>query len=54
MESFLLITNNQKDKDLSVTRSVQDYLVNKKHKKVKSFVPESRDYDISKEHLDGG
>ena len=53
MESFLLITNNQKDKDLSVTRSVQDYLVNKKHKKVKSFVPESRDYDISKEHLDG-
>lgn len=51
MNSFLLITNNQKDKDLSVTNKVCDYLTREKGKKVKTFVPESRDYDISEEHL---
>lgn len=51
MNSFLLITNNQKDKDLSVTNKVCDYLIQTKGKKVKSFVPENRDYDISEEHL---
>lgn len=53
MNSFLLITNNQKDKDLSVTNSVCDYLMKEKGKQVKTFVPESRDYDISEEHLTG-
>ncbi len=51
MNSFLLITNNQKDKDLSVTNKVCGYLTGEKGKKVKTFVPESRDYDISEEHL---
>lgn len=51
MNSFLLITNNQKDKDMSVTNSVCDYLTKEKGKQVKTFVPDSRDYDISEEHL---
>lgn len=51
MNSFLVITNNQKDKDLSVTSSVCDYLIKEKGKKVKSFVPENRDYEIPAEHL---
>lgn len=51
MKSFLLITNNQKDKDLSVTGRVCDYLMVEKGKKVKSFVPESRDYEIPEEYL---
>lgn len=53
MKSFLIITNNQKDKDLSVTHSVCEYLLKEKGKQVKSFVPENRDYEIPKEHLDG-
>ena len=51
MKSFLLITNNQKDKDLSVTGRICDYLVKEKGKKVISFVPESRDYEIPEEYL---
>lgn len=51
MKSFLLITNNQKDKELSVTERVCDYLVNEKSKQVKTFVPESRDYEIPEKYL---
>lgn len=51
MESFLLITNNQKDKDLSVTNSVCNYLTEKKCKKVKTYVPANRDYEIPEEYL---
>ncbi|MBO5342552.1 MAG: NAD(+)/NADH kinase [Lachnospiraceae bacterium] len=53
MESFLLITNNQKDKDLSVTNSICDYLIGKKGKAVKTYIPENRDYDISADKLEG-
>ncbi len=53
MESFLLITNNQKDKDLSVTNSICDYLIKEKNKKVITYVPENRDYDISADKLMG-
>ncbi len=53
MKSFLVITNNQKDKDLSVTDRVCDYLIKEKGKQVKSFVPENRDYEIPEEHLEG-
>lgn len=51
MKSFLVITNNQKDKDLSVTGRVCDYLIKEKGKLVRSFVPESRDYEIPEEYL---
>lgn len=53
MKSFLLITNNQKDKDLLVTDSVCNYLIKEKGKQVKTFVPENREYEISEEHLAG-
>jgi len=51
MKSFLVITNNQKDKDLSVTRQVCDYLIKEKDKKVTNFVPENRDYEMPDEVL---
>ncbi len=53
MKSFLLITNNQKDKDMSVTDSVCNYLIKEKGKQVKTFVPVNREYEISKEQLAG-
>ena len=51
MKSFLVITNNQKDKDLSVTDSVCKYLTGEKGKNVKTYVPESREYEIPEDKL---
>ncbi|MBQ7766979.1 MAG: NAD(+)/NADH kinase [Lachnospiraceae bacterium] len=51
MKSFLVITNNQKDKDLSVTNSVCKYLIENKGKSVKTYVPESREYEIPEDKL---
>lgn len=53
MDSFLVITNKQKDKELALTNRVCDYLTQQKGKKVTVFIPESRDYDITKEQMEG-
>lgn len=51
MESFVLITNLQKDQNLVVTNRVCDYLVNVKKKKAKTIVLNKRNEDIPKEAL---
>lgn len=53
MESFLLVTNHNKDKDLSVTQSICDYLTSQKKKSAKSIVIDNRDYTILPEALQG-
>lgn len=53
METFLVVTNQQKDVDLSVTKSICSYLEEVKEKKAEMLVIDNRNYELSPKDLEG-